>query len=145
LGRQVGIVPIKSAMNMAKEMGLDLVEVASNPEIPVAKIMDYGKYLYEQNKKVKKQKTKDIKEIKLRPGIKDYDLNVKVEQSKKFLAEDRKIRTILTFRGREILHKEMGMDVVMKFSDLLRDFSVVETRPSYEGNRIIMVIAPKKT
>lgn len=147
-GSQKGIVERGKALEEAAKAGLDLVEVAWNNGVSICRIIDYGKYRYEQNKKArdgrKKQKTIQIKEIKLRPNIDEHDFQFKTLQARKFLENDQKIKIVLTFRGREIIHSDIGMNVVGKFADALKDISFVEKRPYLEGKRITMVIVPLK-
>lgn len=147
-GSQKGIVERGKALEEAAKAGLDLVEVAWNNGVSICRIIDYGKYRYEQNKKArdgrKKQKTTQIKEIKLRPNIDEHDFQFKTLQARKFLENDQKIKIVLTFRGREIIHSDRGMNVVGKFADALKDISFVEKRPYLEGKRITMVIVPLK-
>lgn len=147
-GKQRGIVERKNALEEAKKVGLDLVEVAYNNGLSVCKIMDYGKYRYEQNKNAKrgrrKQKTIQIKEIKLRPNTDDHDFQFKANQARKFLEDGQKIRIILNFKGREIVHPEIGMNLIIRFADSLKDTSIVEKRAYLEGKRITMEIVPLK-
>lgn len=147
-GRQKGIVEKTKALEEARRVGLDLVEVAYNNGVSICKIVDYGKYRYEQNKKAKegkkKQKTIQIKEIKLRPNTDDHDFQFKINKAKKFLEGGQKIRIILSFRGREILHSDIGMGLITKFADAIKDVSLVEMRPYLEGKRITMQIVPLK-
>ncbi|MEW6481408.1 MAG: translation initiation factor IF-3 [bacterium] len=148
-GNQKGVVSKKEALEEARKANLDLVEIAHDNSISVCKIMDYGKYMYCQNKKAKegkkKQKIIQIKEIKLRPSTDDHDFAFKVNQSKKFLENGQKIKVVLNFKGREIVHSEIGMDTITRFSNCLKDFSFIERRPYFEGKRIVMVIAPVKS
>ncbi|MEW6680921.1 MAG: translation initiation factor IF-3 [bacterium] len=147
-GGQRGIVSKEKALQEARNAGLDLIEVGYNNGLSICKIMDYGKYRYSQNKKEKErrknQKTIQVKEIKLRPATDDHDFAFKANQSRKFLEDGQKIKIVLNFRGREVLHPEIGMDTITKFADILRDFSFVERRPFIEGKKIVMVIAPLK-
>lgn len=147
-GKQKGIVERERALEEARKAGLDLVEVAYDNGLSICKIMDYGKYRYEQNKSAKrgrkKQKTIQIKEIKLRPNIDDHDFQSKANQARKFLEDGQKVRINLNFRGREILHSEIGMDVITRFADSLKDVSIVEKRASLEGKMITMQIGPLK-
>ncbi|MEW6102389.1 MAG: translation initiation factor IF-3 [bacterium] len=147
-GNQKGVVSRYEALQEARNAGLDLVEVSFDNSISVCKIMDYGKYMYSQNKKAKegkkKQKAIQVKEVKLRPSTDEHDFTFKANQSKKFLENGCKIKVVLNFKGREIVHSEIGMNTITKFADCLKDFSFVEKRPYFEGKRIVMVIAPAK-
>ncbi len=144
----IGIVSIREALQKAGEFGLDLVEIAASADPPVCKILDYGKYKYEQQKKAaearKKQKTIDVKEIKIRPAIEDHDYSVKLKNARRFLEDGDKVKVSMRFRGREMAHQELGMEVLEKFRDDLLDLGKVESQPKMEGRQIIMVIAPEK-
>jgi translation initiation factor IF-3 len=145
----LGIVPVREALEKADEFGLDLVEIAAAADPPVCKILDYGKYKYEQQKKAaearKKQKTIDVKEIKIRPSIEDHDYGVKLRNARRFLEDGDKVKVTMRFRGREMAHQELGMQVLEKFRDDLIDLGKVESHPRMEGRQIIMVMAPEKT
>jgi len=145
-GNQIGIVPLRQAQEIANERGLDLVEVSPNSKPPVCKIMDFGKYKYqlEISEKLKKKKQSHIivKEIKLRPKIDTNDLNTKRRQIEKFLKHGNKVKITVMFRGREIVHKQLGMNLLEKLIDELRDTAVVELMPKLEGYNMIMVLAP---
>lgn len=147
-GSQRGVVSREKALEEARKAFLDLVEVAYDNELSICRIMDYGKYKYEQNKKVKdrrkKQKTIQIKEVKLRPATDSHDFQFKATNARKFLEDGQKIKVVLSFRGREMAHPEIGMDVITKFAENLADFSVIERRPYSEGKRIIMTLVPLK-
>lgn len=144
-GKQIGIVSIKQALEMARERGYDLVEVAPNAQPPVCRIMDYGKYKYQLEKKTSSKKTSTVKEIKIRPQISDHDLQLKVKHIKRFLEEGDKARVTLFFRGREIVHSEMGIKIFDKIKVLLTGFShKIEQEPKLEGNNMSMIIAPGK-
>ena len=131
-------------MRAAAERGLDLVEVASNVDPPVCKILDFGKYRYQMSKKQAQRKTIDIKEVKIRPQITEYDLGLKVKNIRRFLDDGNKAKITMLFRGREIVRPELGMKVFGKITELLtRKFSV-EQAPKLEGHHITMVIAPSK-
>jgi len=129
------------------EAGLDLVEIAANGEIPVCKIMDYGKYKFQAQKKAaearKKQKTVEVKEIKLRPNIDDHDYEVKMKSIKRFFEEGDKVKVTLRFRGREMAHQELGMQLLMKVKDETGPIAKVELEPRLEGRQMIMVLAPR--
>ena len=145
-GNQVGVVPTREALAAADEAGLDLVEISPNAEPPVCKILDYGKYKYEMQKKAnearKKQKVVDIKEIKLRPGIGDHDYQVKLRAARGFLEEGDKVKVTLRFRGREMAHLDIGMDLLKKMREELSDIGKPELEPRLEGRQMMMVIGP---
>ena len=147
-GEQVGIVPIDDARQAAAQRGLDLVEVAPNARPPVVRIMDYGKYKYEQARKAREAKKKQhqvrVKEIKLRPKIEEHDLNFKSGHARRFLEEGNKVKLTMMFRGREMTHTELGAEVLEEFADALSDVSQVETQPKLEGRNMSMVLAPKR-
>ncbi len=146
-GENVGVVSTRVALAQADEAGMDLVEISPGAEPPVCKILDYGKYRYEAQKKraeaKKKQVIVEIKEIKLRPRIGDHDLQIKIKAMKEFLAEGDKIKVSLRFRGREMMHQEVGVAVITKVQDLLADVAKVESASKLEGMQLIMVLAPK--
>lgn len=133
----------------AAEFGLDLVEVSPNADIPVCKVLDYGKYKYEQQKKAaearKKQKTVDVKEIKVRPTIGEHDYDVKLKAAKKFLGNEDKVKVTLRFRGREMAHKDLASKLLDRIRDDLAEMSKVEFEPKMEGRQMIMILAPDKT
>ncbi|HEY8190882.1 MAG TPA: translation initiation factor IF-3 [Alphaproteobacteria bacterium] len=145
-GSQLGIVNIRDAQTMADEAGLDLVEISPNAEPPVCKILDYGKFKYEAQKKAaearKKQKVIDIKEIKLRPTIEEHDYQVKLRNARRFLEEGDKVKVTLRFRGREMAHLDLGMKVLNKMKEDLADISKVELYPRMEGRQAMMVVVP---
>lgn len=147
-GEQLGIVSVKDGMKKAQEKNLDLVEVAPGAAPPVCRIMDYGKYKYEQNKKVKEarknQKTINIKEIKLRPGIDEHDMNVKVKNALRFLKNGDKVKVTVMFRGREISHADLGKELCNKLAAELEEHAVIEKKPNIEGRNMIMVLAPRQ-
>lgn len=147
-GEMVGIIGRLEAIRMAQDVGLDLVEVSPNAEPPVCKILDYGKFKYEQQKKKveakKKQKIVEVKEIQMRPGIDDNDFQVKVRAMHRFLEEGNKVKVTLRFRGREIAHQELGMEVLDRVRACLVADAKVENVPKLEGKQIIMVVAPAK-
>lgn len=142
-----GVFGIKQAIEKAMEAGLDLVEISPNAEPPVCKILDYGKYKYEQQKKAaeakKKQKTVDVKEIKLRPTIEDHDYGVKLKAARKFLEGGDKVKVTLRFRGREMAHMELGLDVLNRMKDDLLDIGKVDQEPKSEGRQVMMVMSPE--
>ncbi len=143
----VGVVPLEQGLERAEDVGLDLVEVSPNAEPPVCKILDYGKFKYQEQKKSaearKKQKTIDVKEIKMRPGIDIHDYEVKMRSVAKFLGEGDKVKVTIRFRGREMLHQDLGMKVLDRVRDEIEDVAKVEEFPRMEGRQMTMVIAPK--
>lgn len=142
-----GVVPLREALWAAEEVGLDLVEVSPGAEPPVCKILDYGKFKYEAQKKKnearKKQKTVDVKEIKLRPNIDDHDYDVKMRNARKFIGEGDKVKVTLRFRGREMAHQELGMNVLVRVREELDEMAKVEQMPKMEGRQMVMVLAPR--
>ncbi len=143
-GQQLGIMPLKEALHIADERELDLVEVASNVTPPVCKILDFGKYRYQISKRQSQRKTMDVKEIKIRPQITEYDLGLKVKNIRRFLDRGNKAKVTMFFRGREIVRPELGMKVFGKITELLTGKFNIEQAPRFEGNHITMVIAPGK-
>jgi len=143
----VGIVLIRDALIAAEEAGLDLVEIAPNADPPVCKILDYGKYKYELQKKAaearKKQKIIEVKEIKMRPNIDDNDYDVKMRSARRFIEEGDKVKVTMRFRGREMAHQDLGMNVLIRVRDELESMAKVEQMPKLEGRQMIMVLAPK--
>ncbi len=143
----VGVVPRSDAIARALEAGLDLIEVASNADPPVCKILDFGKFKYEEQKRKnearKKQKVIEVKEIKLRPGIDDHDYDVKMRSMKSFIDEGDKVKVTMRFRGRELAHQELGMDVLMRVKGDLDLVAKVEQHPRMEGRQMTMVMSPK--
>jgi len=146
-GQMVGVVPRSDAIARAVEAGLDLIEVASNADPPVCKILDFGKFKYEEQKRKnearKKQKVIEVKEIKLRPGIDDHDYDVKMRSMKSFIDEGDKVKVTMRFRGRELAHQELGMDVLMRVKGDLDLVAKVEQHPRMEGRQMTMVMSPK--
>ncbi len=140
---------VAEGVKAAEAAGLDLVEVSPNADIPVCKILDFGKFKYEQQKKAaearKKQKTVDVKEIKVRPTIGEHDYGVKLKAAKKFLGNEDKVKVTLRFRGREMAHKEMAAKLLDRIRDDLAELSKVEFEPKMEGRQMIMILAPDKT
>ena len=141
----VGVVTVKEGIEAAFAAGLDLVEVSPNAEPPVCKVLDYGKYKYELQKKKaeakKKQKVVDVKEIKMRPGIDEHDYQVKLKNATKFLTSGDKVKVTIRFRGRELSRQELGMEVLRRFQGDLEELSKVELTPKMEGRQMIMVLA----
>jgi translation initiation factor IF-3 len=142
-GGQLGIMPVFEALKVAKERGLDLVEVAPNVVPPVCKVLDFGKYRYELSKKQTQKKAMGVKEVKIRPQITEYDLGLKVKNIRRFLDEGNKAKVTMFFRGREIIRPELGMKVFEKMTQLLTGKFNVEQAPKLEGNHITMVVTPK--
>jgi translation initiation factor IF-3 len=146
-GEMVGVVSIREGLQMASEVGLDLVEVSPTADPPVCKILDFGKYKYEVQKKKnearKKQKVIDIKEIKLRPNIDDNDYNIKMRNMRKFLTDGDKVKITLRFRGREMAHQDLGVKVLDRVREGLDDLAKVEQFPKMEGRQMVMVMAPR--
>lgn len=147
-GEMVGVVPIKQALQIAEESELDLVEVAPQAEPPVCRVMDYGKYLFEESKKRhaarKKQKQIQVKELKFRPTTEEADYQVKLRKLIEFLQEGDKAKVTLRFRGRELMHQELGMKLLKRVEADLGDYGVVEQFPKMEGKMMTMVLSPKK-
>ncbi len=143
----VGVVSRQEALARAQDAGLDLVEVANNADPPVVKILDFGKYKYEEQKRKnearKKQKVIEVKEIKFRPGIDDHDYDVKMRSMVKFIGEGDKVKVTMRFRGREMAHQERGMNVLMRVKDELDKIAKVEQTPRMEGRQMTMVMSPK--
>ncbi len=146
-GDNVGVVSTHSAIERAAEAGLDLVEVSPGADPPVCKILDLGKYKYEAQKKKneakKKQKVIEIKEIKLRPNIDQHDYEVKMRNCKRFLEDGDKVKVTMRFRGREMAHQDLGMNVLKRVSEDVAELAKVEQQPKMEGRQMIMVMAPK--
>ena len=147
-GEQIGILKTREALETAEEAGLDLVEVAPNSEPPVCRIMDYGKFVFEQNKKAqsarRKQKQIHVKEVKFRPGTEEGDYQVKLRNLIKFLSQGDKAKVTLRFRGREMAHQELGTQLLKRVREDLEDIATVEQHPSMEGRQMVMVMAPTK-
>ncbi|MBS7662914.1 translation initiation factor IF-3 [Pseudomonas lalucatii] len=147
-GEQVGIVSIEEALSAAEEAKLDLVEISADAVPPVCRIMDYGKHLFEKKKQVaaakKNQKQVQIKEIKFRPGTEEGDYQVKLRNLVRFLSEGDRAKVSLRFRGREMAHQELGMELLKRVENDLAEYGSVEQHPKMEGRQLIMVIAPKK-
>jgi len=137
-----------SALEMAGELGLDLVEVSPNADPPVCRILDFGKFLFEQNKKAqsakRKQKQVHVKEVKFRPGTEEGDYQVKLRNLVRFLENGDKAKVTLRFRGREMAHQELGLKLLNRVKDDLEELGVVEQMPQLEGRQMVMVLAPKK-
>lgn len=146
---QIGVIDTREALFKAREAGLDLVEVSPNAEPPVCRIMDYGKWLYQQKRKAKlsqkKQHTVTLKEIRLRPEIGDHDRDIKVNNARKFLDKGDKVQFTLRFRGREMMHADHGRDLMKSIAEQLSDIASIERTPIQQGRRMIMVVTPLKT
>lgn len=146
-GENHGVVPLETALERAMEAGLDLVEVSPNADPPVCKILDLGKYKYQAQKKAaearKKQKTFDVKEIKMRPNIDTHDYDVKMRSIRRFFEQGDKVKVTLRFRGREMAHQELGLQLLQRVKDETEAFAKVESEPKLEGRQMIMVLAPR--
>lgn len=147
-GEQLGVVPIEEARRAASDAELDLVEVAPNARPPVCRIMDYGKFLFEQQKKDRAQKKRqtstDVKEIRLRPGTGQGDMEIKAKHAREFIEDGHKVGIQLQFRGRERAHPEIAIEVIERFAQMLEDVAKMEQAPRQEGRRMNAVLAPKK-
>jgi translation initiation factor IF-3 len=146
-GEMIGTVTTREAMAAAEDSGFDLVEISPNADPPVCKLLDFGKFKYEQQKKKnearKKQKIIEVKEIKLRPNIDDHDYDVKMRAATGFLDEGDKVKVTMRFRGREMMHQDLGMNVLMRVKDQLDPLAKVEQTPQLEGRQMTMVLAPR--
>ena len=145
-GNNLGVLPLKKAIDIAKGEGLDLIEISPNANPPVCKIMDIGKYKYDQQKKAnlakKKQKVVSLKEIKLRPGTEIHDYNFKIKNAKKFISKGDKVKFTVKFKGREMQHIELGNKLMTRIIDDIKDIGKVETHPKFEGRQMVMIIQP---
>ena len=146
-GEQLGVMPIKQALEMAEEMQLDLVKIAPQARPPVCKIMDYGKYRFEQSKKErefrKNQKVITVKEVRLSATIEDHDIDVKFKNAVKFLKDGDKVKVTIRFRGRQITHSEIGRQVMTEFAERIKEYGTVDKAPMIEGRNMSMFISPK--
>lgn len=146
VGKQLGIYPIREALRLAEDKGLDLVEVAPMGKPPVCRLMDYGKFLYERTRRErearKAQKQIEVKEIRLRPKIAEHDVQVKTNQMRAFLTEGNKVRLRVRFRGREITHSEIARDLLDRVAAGVSDAAIIEQPPMMEGNTMLMILAP---
>ncbi|MEF9895399.1 MAG: translation initiation factor IF-3 [Clostridia bacterium] len=146
-GEQLGVVLLKQAMDMAEEKQLDLVKIAPQARPPVCKFMDYGKYRFEQSKREreirKNQKIITIKEVRLSATIEDHDVDVKFKNAVKFLQDGDKVKVTIRFRGRQITHSEIGLEVMKDFAERIKEVGIVERRPLIEGRNMTMIVAPK--
>ncbi|HEV8590484.1 MAG TPA: translation initiation factor IF-3 [Pyrinomonadaceae bacterium] len=147
-GEALGVMDVRDAIAKAREAGVDLVEIAPNAQPPVAKLIDYGKFLYEQKKRQheqkKKQVTVQVKEIKFRPGTDDHDYQYRKENARKWLGEGDKVRAAIAFRGREMTHRELGAKILKKLTEDLVDIAEVEVAPKMEGYQMFTIFVPKK-
>ncbi len=145
-GNNLGVLPLKKAIEIAKGEGLDLIEISPNANPPVCKIMDIGKYKYDQQKKAnlakKKQKVVSLKEIKLRPGTEIHDYNFKIKNAKKFISKGDKVKFTVKFKGREMQHIELGNKLMTRIIEDIKDIGKVETHPKFEGRQMVMIIQP---
>ena len=146
-GEQLGVIPVEEALREAQERGMDLVEVAADARPPVVKIMDYGKYRFQQAKAAraakKKQHVIHMKEVKFRPGISSHDFDFKVRHARDFLIEGNKVKMTMMFRGRQITHPELGQEVLQRAYAVVEDLAKIEMEPKLEGRNMTMVVAPK--
>jgi translation initiation factor IF-3 len=146
-GENLGVMYTREAIEQAAEVGLDLVEVSPNADPPVCKFLDVGKYRYEAQKKAnqarKTQKTQEIKEIKMRPNIDDHDYDVKMRSVQRFIDEGDKVKVTLRFRGRELSHQQLGMDLLRRVQEDIAEVAKVEAYPRMEGRQMLMVLSPK--
>ncbi|GGE89683.1 translation initiation factor IF-3 [Stappia taiwanensis] len=145
-GSNLGVTPTEEALQRAVDAGLDLVEISPNSSPPVCKILDYGRYKYQSQKKAaearKKQKVVEVKEIKMRPNIDTHDYEVKMRNMKRFFDEGDKVKVTLRFRGREMAHQDLGIALLNKVRDETAEFAKVESHPRLEGRQMVMVLAP---
>ena len=144
---QVGVIPTVQALAMAAEVGMDLVEVAPTSAPPVCRIMDYGKWMYDQKKREHKSKVKQhhvtLKEVRLRPGIEEHDKNVKLSKAREFLSKGAKVQFTMLFRGRQMAHMDMAMELMQEMAETLADVGKVESRPTRQGRRMTMMMGPE--
>ncbi len=147
-GEQIGVMDTRDAVRKARDMGLDLVEIAPKARPPVCRIIDYGKFLYEEKKKKqeakKKQTTVTVKEIKFRPGTDDHDYQYRMERARGWIEDGDKVRATIAFRGREMSHRDLGAKILARLRDDLEDLAEVEVRPKMEGYQMFIILVPKK-
>ncbi len=147
-GKQLGVMPLREGLRLAAERNMDLVEVAPTAKPPVCRIMDYGKYRYEQSKRdreaKKRQKIISVKEVRMSPKIDEHDFQVKARNAERFLKDGDKVKVSVRFRGREIVHAELADKRLGELAGLVRDYGVVESPPKLEGRHMIMILAPKQ-
>lgn len=146
-GEQIGVVTTQEALKKAENFGLDLVEVSPNAKPPVCRIMDYGKYKYEQSKKEKiskkKQHTITVKELRLRPRTDDHDLETKIRHARKFIEQRNKVKFTILFKGREMAYQDMGTNLLSRIQEMLEDIAKLDMEPKMEGRRMIMILSAK--
>ena len=146
-GEQLGVMPIRQALNLADEQQLDLVKIAPQAKPPVCKLMDYGKFRFEQSKKEreirKNQKVIEVKEVRLSATIEDHDVEVRVKNAIKFLQDGNKVKVTIRFRGRQITHSEIGREQMRNFAERIKDYGTVDKQPMIEGRNMSMFISPK--
>jgi len=146
-GEQLGVMTTKDAIELAQSRGVDLVEIAPNNDPPVCKIIDYGKFKYQEQKKKneakKKQKVMETKEVKIRPGTGDHDYDVKLRNARKFISEGNRVKFSLRFKGREMEHSNLGIAMLLRLKEDLKDLIRVEMEPKIEGRQAFLVVAPK--
>lgn len=147
-GDQLGIVSSREAQKLAEEKQLDLVKIAPNGKPPVCKIMDYGKYRFEQSKREKEvkknQKTINVKEVRMSARVEEHDLNVKAKNCKKFLLNEDKVKVSVRFRGREMAYTDVGKEILLNFADKVSDVGIIDKKPKLEGRNMVMFLSPKK-
>jgi translation initiation factor IF-3 len=147
-GEQLGILSVEDALERAEDRGLDLVEVAPNARPPVVRIMDYGKFKYEEARKAraarKRQHQIQIKEVKMRPGIEAHDFQFKLRHARRFLEEGNKVKATMMFRGRQMAHPELGREVLTQVAEALEDVGKIESQPMLEGRNMTMILAPRR-
>jgi translation initiation factor IF-3 len=147
-GKQLGVMPLREGLRLAAERNMDLVEVAPTARPPVCRIMDYGKYRYEQSKRdreaKKRQKVISVKEVRMSPKIDEHDFQVKARNAERFLKDGDKVKVSVRFRGREIVHAELADKRLGELAGLVRDYGVVESPPKLEGRHMVMILAPKQ-
>ncbi len=146
-GEQLGIVPVHEALDLAMQRGFDLVEVAPSAKPPVCRLMDFGKFKFEQGKREKearkRQRVISVKEIKMRPNIEDHDIQTKAKNARRFIDAGDKVKVTIMFRGRQITHPEIAEKLSYKFADILSDISVIDKQPKVEGRNMVMILVPK--
>ncbi len=146
-GEQLGIVSVHEALDLAMQRGFDLVEVAPSAKPPVCRLMDFGKFKFEQGKREKearkRQKVISVKEIKMRPNIEDHDIQTKAKNARRFIDAGDKVKVTIMFRGRQITHPEIAEKLSYKFADILSDISVIDKQPKVEGRNMVMILVPK--
>ncbi len=147
-GEQLGVMDVRDAVQRARDMGVDLVEIAPNAKPPVCRIIDYGKFLYEEKKKTaeakKKQVTVAVKELKFRPGTDDHDYDYRMKHAREWLSDGDKVRAAIAFRGREMTHRELGAKILKKLTEDLADIADVEVSPKMEGYQMFTILVPKR-